>query len=314
MTMRHKAKILIRQVLFSRWTRFLLGVFSAVFIAIMVYRYRDQIVVTARNADGPLFVAAVILGIASNFVTGLPFRLFLGQYGITQTWVQSGRLQLIAQVAKYIPGKVWGAILQTQISRSSRLDAFLLAGADTVLFQMLLVSATGIAVLIGVRFQSIPMGIVTALAGLLAGSAFANAGILAKLAHWLTGRFADTAGNAKFGQFLASGAVFTGIQFLSLLVVLHATTELGSRDLLVATSCALLAWVLGMLVFVFPSGLAIREAAFVALAGSLDVPAELSTLAAAALAIRASQLIQDVITGATIAPFLLSAEQPPSSP
>lgn len=300
---------LLRQAALSRTTRLLLGLASAVFIAAFAINYRAELAATLRKADIALFATAVVLGITSNFLTGLPFRHFLGQYGVHATWVQSGRLQLIAQVAKYVPGKVWGAVLQTQASRSNRLDAFFLAGVDNSLFQVVVLSALGMAILLSTALESIWIAAATSLSGLFLAALLASAGLLARSVRWLTGRLAGTAAHEpQFVRFVVAGAIFATVQFLSLLVVLKATMDLGGSHLMVATSCALLAWVLGTLAFVFPSGLGVREAAFVALASSLGVPAELSTLAAAALAIRASQLIQDMLTAVLVGPSLLAAE------
>lgn len=292
----------------SRKTRSVLGIAASALILWLAWRYRSGLSSLAFNANPPLLILSVALGILANYLTGLPFRLFLAQHGINVGFRTAGWLQLAAQVTKYIPGKVWSAVLQAQMSGIHRVGGIFLAGFDASIFLMLTLSGLGVALLTA---QLTWLGaLATCAVSFAAVSFISSRALLAKLVSKLSAkRTGETPTSMPAGgphlsaaSFAASGLLHATVHTASIVLLLMATTSFETQSLLVATASVLLAWVIGNLAIVVPSGLGVREITFIGLSQALALPAEMETLAAVAVLVRLAQIAQDIITAGIVVP------------
>ena len=234
--------------------------------------------------------------------------LFLAQHGISVKFTTAGWLQLAAQLTKYIPGKIWSAALQAHLSGTVRIGGVFLAGLDTSIFLMITLSGLGIAIL---AVQLNWLGAIAAFTiSLLAVSFISSKALLAKLASRLSRRLTgqiytlnSTGGpHLSLVSFFGSGLLHSAAHSASIVILLMSTTDFDSQSLLIATASILLAWVIGNLAVMVPSGLGIREITFIGLSQQLDHSVEIETLVAVAILVRLAQLVQDVITAVFVMP------------
>ena len=300
----------------SRKTRSALGITASALILWLAWRYRSELFALACNANLPLLILSIALGILANYLTGLPFMLFLAQHGIHVDFRTAGWLQLAAQVTKYIPGKVWSAVLQAHLSGIHRVGGIFLAGFDASIFLMLTLSGLGIALLVA---QLTWLGALAAcIVSFAAVSFISSRALLAKLASRLSAKRTGeeptpmpTGGpHLSAASFAASSLLHATVHTASIVMFLMATTNFDSQSLLVATASILLAWVIGNLAIIVPSGLGVREITFIGLSQVLAVPAEIETLAAVAVLVRLAQIVQDIITACMVVPATVIRSRP----
>lgn len=293
----------------TRTTLFLGALMFLVWLAI---QHRNELFEIIARADLPLLAAAVALGILANYLSGLILMPFLAQHGNDTSLGDACRLQLIAQIGKYIPGKVWSSVMQAQMARSGAISRYFLAGVDVMLFTTLLMSGIGLALLVA-AWNAWAGGALAVLAIVLA-ALVASQAILVRLSRYVASLLRarpstnteSRSAKIPVRTFLVAGFVFAALVTGTFVLVLLATTGFRGPDLLVATASVLLSWVLGVLAFVVPGGLGVREAAFMALASAFGLPVDIQSLAAVAIIIRAVTITQDLVVGVILTPKLLA--------
>ena len=80
-----------------------------------------------------------------------------------------------------------------------------------------------------------------------------------------------------------------------------AVAHYSASDIAVGTASICLAWVVGTMAIIVPSGLGVRELAFVALATMFHVSADTHSLAAIAIVARVAQTLPDIFAAAIVA-------------
>lgn len=299
----------LASVLLSPAARGLLAVTAIFFLCWLAWQDRAQIGTVLVNANVPLLIFSIALGVLANYATGLQFQLFLRQHRIRLPLRTACMLQFLAQIAKYIPGKIWGSVLQAQVSGTARVGGFLLAGTDLAVFLILTLSGLGVALLVLTR--SAPLAFGAVLLALILPAAFASQAWLANVSLRVSTTLGirppevdDARPGPSLQEFLFATSIHSVIYLGSMMMLIAATTELDRNGLLLATASVLIAWVLGTLAFVFPSGIGVREVAFVFIGHFLRVPVEMDTLAAIAVVVRLAQVAQDLVTAVLLAPLL----------
>lgn len=296
----------LNRFLQRRLLRSILTVAAIVAMLLATWRYRLLIATICANADLGLLGVSILLGLLANYLTGLPFNSFLRQYGIEISAGRACYLQLVVQVTKYIPGNIWGAILQAQLIGSQRVGAIFLAGIDTTVFFMLTVSTTGLALL--------ACGHHPVAAVLIAATGWALAVVIAS-STWLF-RFVGTTARLlgkhlpvnpapplghEIGHLFTWAFLHAVLYTGSVITLLIATTHFTFNDILIGATSIFLAWVIGTVAVVVPSGLGVRELAFVSLATALGASATPQSLAAIAIVARVAQTAPDIFAAVIVA-------------
>lgn len=251
------------------------------------------------NANLWMLSLSTLLALVANYLTGLPFNSFLRQYDIDVAMWKTCYLQLIVQISKYIPGNVWGAILQAQLLGSPRIGAMFLAGVDTSIFFMMTLSATGLALLVFGHYP-IVAGLIATVGWLISARA-ASSAWLARSIRWMTQQLGRTLQIAptkpcsgEITRLYVWAILHALIHASSVVTLLLAVTHYGTRDILIGTASICLAWVIGTVAIVVPSGLGVRELAFVTITTMLHVSADEKSLAAIAIVARVAQTLPDI--------------------
>ena len=310
-----RPRITLIQALLSRASRVTLGLIAITFLFWLAWHNRVEIAAALVNAHIGLLALAVGMGLLANYLTGLPFHLFLGQHGVNVPVRAACQLQMLAQLAKYVPGKIWSALLQAQVSGIARVGGFFFAGIDTSLFLMCMLTGLGLAFLLLVysSFVGVSLVIVT----LLITSLVASQALLARVSKRFfvrhdspdEGDISSRPNDRSATKFFTVGIIHSATHVASIMLLLAATTNLAPHDMFIATASVLLAWVLGNLAVILPSGIGVREAAFIALASIFSLQADISTISTVAVLIRFAQIVQDLITAALLAPSLLGCSK-----
>jgi uncharacterized membrane protein YbhN (UPF0104 family) len=262
----------------SRRRRLIRGGLAAlvlVFIVLAVHSQGPEIADALSRLDAgtvALAFAAVLAGVIAN---ALSWRAVLAGLGSRLSVVVAGRVYLLAQLGKYLPGSLWPVLAQTELGRDqgvprarSAVAAFaalmigLVVGSVVAVVTLLLSSAStvwtywyiGLVPVTGIVLLSPPV-----LRRVL------------QLAFRMTRRPAAEASICG-GPLLAS-AGWSLVMWVCFGV--HAwliARDLGGGDdqlLLLATGAYAVAWVVGFLIVFLPAGAGAREAALVLVLGPL---------------------------------------------
>ena len=289
--------------------RALLGAAATALLLLVAWQQRHQLLAMLHSASPPWLVASIFLGILANSLTGGLLHLFLRHHGVEVRLPAAARLQLIAQLGKYIPGKVWGSILQAQVTGSQKLGSFLLAGLELSIYLMLGLAGLGLSLLAFSRFPWVAF--LLAIAAIGVPSAIANRAAVPRMAL----RFSrpsnaygsqDAIHPQPASHFAMAGAIHAIVHLASILALLVGILGADREVLVVGTASLLLSWVVGNLAVIFPSGIGAREVAFVAIAHWLSMPADVATITLIAILARVAQVAQDLVTAVIVAPYLVT--------
>ena len=266
----------------------------------IAWQHRLTIAHMLATANPWLLGISTLLSLLANYVSGLSFNSFLRHQGIKISAGRACYLQLVAQVTKYIPGKIWSAVLQAQLIESKRVGAMLVAGIDNTVFMVLCVAATGLALLAAPTYPAAFVAI--ALTGWITAAVIAVSTGLTRFIE----RIGKWTGNTLPANFPLSKKMetvhlfvfaffHTLVQTTSVITLLMATTPYSADDILIGTASILLAWIVGTAAIIIPSGLVVREVTFVYLATTFGVAADPTSLTAIAIVARAAQTLPDIM-------------------
>jgi len=221
----------------------------------------------------PALVAASFVALAIAYgLYALLWRRLLADLGTRLDRATALRVWMIAQLGKYVPGKVWGAVGRTVLVARAGGDP--LAAGLSIVYEIALMVATGVVLALAafplwragisqVVFDRVGIAAPAIVAGAILVSVFVPGTwrLAGRFAAWLVPGAAVPTLPLKRLPWLVFGYAATWLAtatgFALLLAALHPVrgTELPG-----AAAAFVFAWVAGMLVFVAPAGLGVREA------------------------------------------------------
>jgi glycosyltransferase 2 family protein len=286
-----------------RWIAWSLIIFGLAWVGWLIYRERAILIQHLINVKGEGLLALLLLGLISAMPNALIFHVLLKkQSETTITFLYAARLFFIGQLIKHLPGRIWNIAYQINETRGC------ISAAATIRINidfMFLVLSFAILIPLSVLCSYISLWF--ALFALLCGlSVIAlslrydwSGRVLQTLALFLPGKFANAAlqmtGTTPYSW--AQIIKLTCYSTLSWLFYFLAwqAFPLGwpvFADLDMLKLCAnySIAWFIGFITLLTPSGLGIREAAFLLMASGNTV----ASLALLAVIVRGWLLFNDV--------------------
>lgn len=271
---------------------------------------RDEFMRVLGSIEPGYFAAAVLIGTVFMLAQGWLFAMLLAKHGGGSRPMEVLAAFLASQPGKYIPGKIWQAVMQTlTLGRNHSLGSVAIANVELVLIGMVHMASLGGAAL----FFDRP---VIALTLLLAGIALAarittmpSAALIARLPTRLS-RALQPTGTGTVDNPMTVPAALGASLLLALLNLVAALGVLVSAGGAVVPSqyagilaVFYLGFAASFLALPVPAGLGVREVATVALGLVLSPQIDSHTLISVALLARCWQLATDMIclgVGATM--------------
>jgi hypothetical protein len=294
-----------------RWTCVVVSVLAVAWTAGLLWKAGPDIMRTLPR----LHVGWLIVALSGMVLSAyLAFEAFLQLFreGAHRSIgrLQLGHLYFTGQLMKHLPGRVWGIAYQSTSSKAASVAAWLSVNA------VFMVLTTGFAVWVAVTtigFMQAPLfGLAGFCIGLLAYAIGWHRRVLAfgcALLMKIRWRTFQQLGEALGAYALSSTALKLRVFvffFLSWLVYLGAWAiwgvswpGVGPSDGVVLCALYTVAWLVGYLSVVSPSGLGVRELAFAALAHRFSP----DVIAGVAIIGRASLLLIDIAMGLIFLPF-----------
>lgn len=270
-------------------------------IGVLAWYWRDAIGRTFSGVVPSYFVLALLAGLLLSVLQGLLFSQLMHKNGATASTRELLTAFLVSQPGKYVPGKIWGPLLQHfSLGGATPMAVTAIANVELAVILLIQVTALGIACL----GASIPMlSILVIVAATLAGTAVIRLRPIPALLQRLP-RLAARLGvpearpvrpTASLTLALALTAAATCAALLaSWLVVVAVGPAITAPERLPALGTLFLGFASSLLVVPVPAGLGVREAATVGV-GALIAPAlAASQLVSLAIFFRCWQLLVDL--------------------
>lgn len=287
--------------------RVLVAAAIALFFCLLVYSGREALIDVWRDADRGLLIAASCILALSNFGAAIVFSSLLKRDASLEH--SHGRLVgvfLFSQIAKYVPGRIWGVAAQSAALRSANVLPRLLE-VNLELAGVVAISASGIGmvILLGASIgYPIALAVLAAiflilLKGLSSGwfpAAIRRVGWTIPFVRERMGSRGDNSQPAemRISVRLCCGlAIFMGAYILGWWLLVMSLPHPGAESQAEIVAALSLSYVVGML-SLLPAGIGAREGAFVLLAPVLSLP--VATLAAIAVSSRAVLVLVDAIS------------------
>jgi hypothetical protein len=266
--------------------------------ALLVYSARHELVNAISNASILFLVLVYLATLAQNLTLWLVFHVSIGAGDL---YLDTARMHFGGQVAKYLPGKVWGLVYQATLKTDGMPVGHIVQG-NIVLYALGVVSV----VFASLSLIAYPLSFVIAAAVLFAGAVASSFAMSSDHLYRIVQRFSRL--SARFELISAvpktefSVATRVGVYIvlivtyvLSNVFLLYAFFGVDIHQALRLTAYLGIAWLAGVVVAVSPSGLGIREAVFIGI-GQITDENSFELYASIAIVARIVQVLQDLVS------------------
>lgn len=281
-------RVLIRTALFLS---------GAVLLAWMGWSARDEFIAVVRGASAPYLLAAVGLGVFYTMAQGRLLAYLFAKHGTPEPAGMVVAAFLVSQPGKYVPGKVWAAVMQSLVlGTSPSPGAIAISNVELALIGVLHMAALGLMCL----WLSYPIvAATTVLAGILVATLLimlppAAYGLIlpTALKRWL--RLNVTEGVALPMRAASAIVVSAMLMVLNLLasycVLLAVGDAIPQTQHWAVLAVFYLGFAASVLALPVPAGIGLREAAIVGLGLVLAPQVDGALLVSIALLSRCWQL------------------------
>lgn len=250
----------------------------------------------------PGFIEAIAIGIAANAVIGIAFSDLVAKTAPDIAFPKRVTAYYYAQIAKYVPGRLAALLVQRSIlSGPGATAATIMSNLELIAVSGWLCAGAALALLFGTA--SIPFGLIIGAAAIAIGALLIALDwnpIMQCMLRWIpkyrmssVGMLPPSRGiNRRRSTILSTGILVlpAASSYVLLINGLHVDHGLA----LLLTALLLLSWVGGVIAFVFPAGIGIRELIFFALGSVVTGAPAPEFMAGIALASRLVQVLVDV--------------------
>lgn len=290
-----------RASVYKRIIRPILFITGLIFFIFLVVRSWHEIQALWQTINWLLFFLSVSVAILDNILLSILFRNLLTKYAFHLKYSHVGRMFFYGQIAKYIPGRLWNVLYHATFSQQpNATSAMLFTNLDLMNLGILRTFTIALALILFPR-QPLVAGSLF-IVGAIAFIYFSNSCWIAHIFQFIAYRIEKLRHNLAQCHIEIYWAtlllIYSGlwITFLTANFLLMAAMGFSLQESALYIAYFGIAWILGVISFVMPAGIGIREVAFVFLAGYLGQGqiADAAMLAAIAIIFRFWQICLDI--------------------
>lgn len=242
------------------------------FLSILVFKSKDVLLTVIDGVNWPLFLLSALIAVTDNVLICVLFRDILAKYNIQVDFSSVGQMYFFGQMAKYIPGRFWNILYHISfINKPGAATAMIFANIDITLVMILRNTAISLALIC--FFNSLSISIFLFIFGSATFVFFCQSYWIADICKRFSKRgrslATDEITNRKRPETLKLLLINTGSWIVFLIAnfaVLNATLDMPVQQSATYISYFSLAWVAGVIIFIVPAGVGIREMTFILLA------------------------------------------------
>ncbi len=257
---------------FLRPTLFVIGVIF--FIALIIHSWpKTQLVLQTLN--WPIFFLSILIAIIDNILFSFLFQQLLTKYDLCIDYLRVGKMFFYGQIAKYIPGRFWNILYHaTFLQRPQAITAILFANLDLTAISML--RSLFIAIALILFQQNTFLAFLAITAGIVMFCFFFRSRWISHIFHLLFRKKSSpeqnthNSTNVNNRLVLLLGVLSWGTYLLANFFFMHAAFKFTAEEAIPYIAYFGIAWVVGVLSFIVPAGIGIREITFIFLAQTFN--------------------------------------------
>lgn len=287
----------------SAWPRAVLTIIGITMLCWLGWHSRSDLSQVFASASPAGIAAATIGGVALNVVFGLQFDALLAKQGGSHARRRRVAAYLLSQPGKYVPGKIWSAMMQSFALRGeSGISTITLANLELAVIAVVQSTGLGAACLLrqhpawATAALAASMLVTILVARLPSGWIIAR--ISPRMQHWLRLPglpFRPEPGGYQTQLQLTLAALACSFQ-ASWCLVAATQPAIAPDQIMPLLACLYLGFAASVLVVIVPAGIGVREAAVVGLGSMIAPEIEPTLIISVALLIRCWQLLVDVVS------------------
>jgi hypothetical protein len=269
---------------------------SVVVAAMFIYSSRHELIAAISSASVTFALLTFVTTLAYNLVIWIVFH---SSAGAGKAYLQTSKMYFGAQVAKYMPGKVWGIVYQATL-KAAGMPMGHIVQANIVVLAVSVISTVFVSLALIVYPVSLVAASVVLLVGGWLSAYILNSDHLYQIIQRLSRlakRFELTSEVPEIEFSLptrfAIYGLLTALYVVSNICLLYIFFDIELAEALQLIAYLGIAWLAGLVVAVTPSGLGVREVVFVAL-GSVAGTGSYDLYASIAIVVRVVQVFQDL--------------------
>jgi len=284
-----------------------------VFVLVLLAGSWEQIATLLQSANWLLLSMSAVVGIATMVATSVFFRYLLIKHAMELPVGDVHKMFFYGQIAKYVPGKIWGILYQTaSVNRKGAAQSIGAANFDLMIVS--LITNFSIAVTLIAGQASVYLAMAMFFAGMYAAVFATRSAVAGKAIGWLVNKIGATPAQEGEIKFASEAGIVPVVNYYCLMwfagllayyLMMHAVFSFTLAEVLAIVAYLILAWVVGVFAFVVPGGVGVRELVFIAFGTWMMPGVEVEMLATIALVSRFWQVLQEL--GAAAAVFLWGA-------
>jgi glycosyltransferase 2 family protein len=278
----------------------LLLILGLLFMAILLSRSWKEIQHVLKETNPGLFALSLLCAFIGNAILAIFFRNSLGKYGCEISRSLTNRIFFYGQIAKYIPGKIWSIVFQRSFLKNEGSTGAILFSNIDLLIISITINATIALCLIFFK-SSFVFVLLIYVIGVFICLIISKSRYMYVIARFILIKLKQSERKPPLHQDI-HGNIFLVISYCAIwflyltawFLVLSASFNLSTREASLYIAFLGLSWIVGILTFLVPAGLGVREGVFIALAKSAGIEASLETLATIAVITRLWLILQEL--------------------
>ncbi|HED13184.1 MAG TPA: hypothetical protein ENI62_05935 [Gammaproteobacteria bacterium] len=277
-----------------------------VFILFLVQRSWGQLVELLRQADWLLLVVSIFVGITGTLASSMLFRMLLEKHGLPLPSGLAHRIFYYGQVAKYVPGKVWGILYQiAAVDKQGASVGVTSTNLDLMLVSILTNVSIAVALLVApvTVLGSVGVLLLGILMALVASASPITGDLLRRLMPktYVQGPVHSPPDwTALFFRISAYYVVVLITGVLSYFLMMNAVFGLTLQESTNYMAYLLIAWVAGVFAVLVPAGVGVRELVFIGFGTTMMANVSIELLGSIAVISRIWQITQDLVVAAIV--------------
>lgn len=287
----------MKYVFWIKLTFLVLGLF---FISNIFLKHWVYIIEVMNSVNRNLFLLSVIFLLIVNISISFIFFILLKRNGYSAISLFSiVSLSFSAQIAKYLPGKIWGILYQTmKINVDGGIKYIFLSNIDLMVFTVFSSLFLSISMILYQRihiFIVIIVFLITPLISLYMTFFFSYFFVrtpFIKL-YFNTTEFLDRCFNCSFWSLVCCYSFFL-FNFFAFIIFIISVFNFNFYFAMELAGLLIFTWVLSSLVIFFPAGIGIREYAFILIGSNIYNSISVEQLSTIALTVRLWQVFTDL--------------------
>lgn len=265
---------------------------------LLIYAARDELVEAISDASIPFLGLVYLATLAQNLTLWLVFH---ASVGAGNRYVDSAKMHFGGQVAKYLPGKVWGLVYQATLKSDGVPFGHIVQG-NIVLYVLGVVSVVFSSIALIVYPISLSLAAAVLLTGAMVSAFFMSSDHLYRVIQRfsrISAKFelSNSAPETDFSVAIRIGVYFVLIStyVLSNVLLLNAFFDFDIHQALRLSAYLGIAWLAGVITAISPSGFGVREAVFIGIGQIIDENS-FELYASIAIVARVIQVLQDLVS------------------